>query len=199
MLLADARLDTARTYLADLDSGTLAEALRRFAELERESRAALEAEFGPRPVAFGGEVEMRYKGQKHSLKVELPQDGELAALREVFNREYQRRYGHSNAKAKLEFVALHSVATLEIRRPPLTGLAGKLRPGARSGERSRAVYFADEQGPLQAKVYDRYALPAGFAATGPAIIEEYGSSTLVGPRDRFAIGELGEIRIECSA
>ena len=37
----------------------------------------------------------------------------------------------------------------------------------------------------------------GFAANGPAMIEEYGSTTLVWPGDRFEIGELHEIRIHC--
>jgi len=199
MLLADARLDTARTYLANFDDATVAEALRRFAILEDESRVALEKEFGPRPVQFGRQAEMRYKGQKHSLKVDIPQDGALAALHGVFNREYQRRYGHSNAKAKLEFVALHSTAMLEIRRPELARLAGKPNGRGTLAQRSRPVYFSDEGEHLATRIYDRYGLPAGFAAAGPAIIEEYGSSTLVGPRDRFAIGELGEIRIDCSA
>jgi N-methylhydantoinase A len=30
---------------------------------------------------------------------------------------------------------------------------------------------------------------------GPALVEEYGSTTVIGPRDRFEIGQLGEIRI----
>ena len=197
MLLADARLDTARTYLANFDDATLAEALCRLVVLEDESRVALEKEFGPRPVQFGRQAEMRYKGQKHSLKVDIPQDGALATLHGIFNREYQRRYGHSNAKAKLEFVALHSTAMLEIRRPELARLAGKANGKGALAERSRPVYFADEGEHLATRVYDRYALPAGFGAAGPAIIEEYGSSTLVGPRDRFVIGTLGEIRIEC--
>ena len=197
MLLADARLDTARTYLANFDENSLSETLGRFAALEDESRASLEKEFGPRPVSFGRQVELRYKGQKHSLKVELPQIGDLAALHDVFNREYQRRYGHSNAKAKLEFVALHSTAMLEIRRPDLGQLTGKTKVSGTPVARNRPVYFADEGDHLATSVYDRYALPVGFKATGPAVIEEYGSSTLVGPRDHFEIGKLGEIRIEC--
>ena len=199
MLLADARLDTARTYLANYDENALAEALRRFAALEDESHASLEQEFGPRPVSFGRQVEMRYKGQKHSLKVEVPQEGGLAVLHAVFNREYQRRYGHSNEKAKLEIVALHSTAMLEIRRPALAQLTTRSISGATPLARRRPVYFADEGEHLSTDIYDRYALPAGFKGAGPAIIEEYGSSTLVGPRDRFEIGKLGEIRIECSA
>ncbi|MFM9967742.1 MAG: hydantoinase/oxoprolinase family protein [Burkholderiales bacterium] len=199
MLLADARLDTARTYLANFDESSLSEAMRRFDALENESRVALEKEFGPQPVSFGRQMEMRYKGQKHSLKVDLPSEGGMVSLHEVFNREYQRRYGHANAKAKMEIVALHSTAMLEIRRPALASMAVKLNGSGKSSERVRPVYFGDEGEKLATRVYDRYSLPAGFNAAGPAIIEEYGSSTLVGPRDHFAIGSFGEIRIECSA
>ncbi len=45
---------------------------------------------------------------------------------------------------------------------------------------------------------DRYALPIGFTGRGPVLIEEYGSSTLIGPRDTFTIGTLKEIDIDCS-
>ena len=50
---------------------------------------------------------------------------------------------------------------------------------------------------VEAAIYDRDGLAPGFAAEGPAIIEEYGSTTLVWPRDRFEVGAMGEIRIEC--
>ena len=50
---------------------------------------------------------------------------------------------------------------------------------------------------MDATVYDRESLAEGFAANGPAIIEEYGSTTLVWPGDRFEIGTLREIRIHC--
>jgi hypothetical protein len=33
---------------------------------------------------------------------------------------------------------------------------------------------------------------------GPAVIEEYGTSTVVAPGDPFSIGRLGEIRIQCA-
>jgi hypothetical protein len=33
---------------------------------------------------------------------------------------------------------------------------------------------------------------------GPALIVEYGSSTIIGPRDTFTIGKLGEIDIVCN-
>ena len=47
-------------------------------------------------------------------------------------------------------------------------------------------------------VYDRYSLGAGFSAEGPAIVEEYGSTTVVWPGDRFTVGTFGELQIDCS-
>ena len=51
---------------------------------------------------------------------------------------------------------------------------------------------------MDTQIFDREALEPGFKAAGPAIIEEYGSTTLVRPGDRFEIGALREIRIDCS-
>ena len=42
-------------------------------------------------------------------------------------------------------------------------------------------------------------LGAGFSAAGPAVIEEYGSTTVVWPEDRFEVGDLREIRLQCAA
>ena len=47
-------------------------------------------------------------------------------------------------------------------------------------------------------IFQRSILPHGFEAKGPAIIEEYGSTTMVGENDNFVIGNLGEIRISNS-
>jgi len=197
MLLADARLDAARTYLADFDAAALGSADAMYAALEEGSRESLGREFGVRDVTFERHVELRYKGQAHSLKVAVPTGAGVTDVHRRFNDEYRVRYGHANPRQPLELVALHSVAILPIRRPDLAGLAGPVRPDPRP-PRMRPVYWLESGGVVDTAVYDREALPAGFAAHGPAIIEEYGSSTLVGPRDRFAIGALKEIRIDCS-
>ena len=57
--------------------------------------------------------------------------------------------------------------------------------------------FGAAFGTQDAQIFQRPALSTGFAAAGPALIEEYGSTTLVWPSDRFEIGTLGEIRIQC--
>jgi N-methylhydantoinase A len=63
---------------------------------------------------------------------------------------------------------------------------------------ARRVYIGTAGGWVNAQIFDRDALAPGFNAAGPAVIEEYGSTTLVWPGDRFEIGALHEIRIQCS-
>ena len=48
---------------------------------------------------------------------------------------------------------------------------------------------------IDTPVFERTRLAPGFEAQGPAIIEEYGSTTVIGPTDAFVVGSLGEIRI----
>ena len=127
MLLADPRLDTARTFVAPLDAATLPQALAIWAELEAEGGAALRREFGDGDITFEREAEIRYKGQQHSLKIALPADADAAALRAVFDTEYQRRYGHANAAADAQLVVLHSLATLQMMRPELASLFDRAR------------------------------------------------------------------------
>jgi N-methylhydantoinase A len=138
---------------------------------------------------------MRYLGQRHNIKVPIPQGEDLAAIRASFERDYKRRYGHADAKAGAEFQALHLSAFARQRRPDLARLPDVARSGATEGE--RLVYFSNVKKMVPTKVLDRYSLPIGFTGEGPAVLEEYGSTTVVMPGDAFEIGPLKEIRIHC--
>jgi len=194
MLLADARLDLSKTFVGALNEGSVAALNAAFAEMEQEARGALAREFGASEVLFERHAEMRYTGQRHNIKIAIANSETPADIRRDFDRDYQRRYGHADARARAEFQALHLSAFARLRRPDLARLprAGTaMRPVSK-----RSVYFGGH-GAVEAAVYDRASLAAGFAAAGPAIIEEYGSTTLVWPGDRFEVGKLHEIRIDC--
>jgi N-methylhydantoinase A len=194
MLLADARLDVSKTFVGALNDKTVATLNEAFAEMEAEARAALIREFRAGEVLFERHAEMRYVGQRHNIKVPIGNTEALADIRSDFDREYQRRYGHADARAKAEIQALHLSAFTRLRRPDLHRLPRPELPERPAA--MRPVYFGGH-GLVDAKVYDRTSLPVGFATNGPAIIEEYGSTTLVWPDDRFAIGELHEIVVAC--
>jgi len=199
MLLADPRLDTARTVVVRLNPENLETVLAVYAELEAEGLAALQREFGDGEMTFEREVEMRYKGQHHSIKIAMTESDDAGQLRARFDQEYLRRYGHTNTAVEAEIVVLHSLATLKMNRPEIAGLAK--RGSARSAPEMqvRPIYFLEDDRFLPTQVYDRYALGRDFSGKGPALVVEYGSSTLIGPRDRFTIGKLGEIDIDCSS
>ena len=195
MLLADARIDTSKTFVNVLNENSVTAMRDVFGLLEKESLQALTAEFGANEVFFEYNAEMRYRGQRHNIKVPVSGLKDTAAIREAFERDYRRRYGHADAQAPAEFQALHLSAFARLKRPDIARLP---RPAARADSPvTRKVYFGSGGGWIDAKIFDRDSLQVGFSAAGPAIIEEYGSTTLVWPGDRFDIGPLREIRMQC--
>ena len=197
MFLADARLDLSKTFVGMLDSDHIASMAELFSEMEADARAVLQKEFDSSDVFFERHAEMRYVGQRHNIKVPISGLNDPAAIREAFDRDYKRRYGHADQRAKVEFQALHLSAFSAMPRPALDRLP-RTAPADDIQFGSRPVHFGDELGMVETRVYDRSSIPAGFRGEGPAVIEEYGSTTIVWPGDTFEIGPLHEIRIHCA-
>ena len=196
MLLADARIDTSKTFVGVLSEKTVPATAEIFAAMEEASAGALAAEFATSNALFERHAEMRYRGQRHNIKVPVSGLKEAAQIRAAFERDYKRRYGHADAKAPAEFQALHLSAFARLKQPEIARLpraAAKSQPA-----QLRKIYIGNAGGWLDGQIFHRDALEPGFSATGPAVIEEYGSTTLVWPGDRFEIGTLHEIRIYCS-
>jgi N-methylhydantoinase A len=194
MLLADIKRDESRTFLRPLEGNTILETDRAFASMEGEMRDALAKDFGDVPIAFERAAEMRFVGQYHTVRI-LIETKDVAALRGKFLDTYSARYGHAMERAAVEIVSLHSTALAKTDQPDVGGLMGDLPRAAPRAVATRPVVFPDQQFAIAAKVFARGSLPCGFASEGPVVIEEYGSTTLIGPGDRFAVGRLGEIRI----
>jgi N-methylhydantoinase A len=196
MLLADARLDSSETFVGILNEKSVPAIAEVFAAMEKEAATALAAEFGTAEVFFERHAEMRYRGQRHNIKVPVSGLKDVEQIRDAFERDYKRRYGHADAKAPAEFQALHLSAFARLKQPEIGRLpraTATIQPA-----QTRRVYIGSAGGWLDAQIYHRDALAPGFGSRGPAVIEEYGSTTLVWPGDRFEVGELQEIRIHCS-
>jgi len=197
MLLADARIDTSKTFVGMLDDKSVPAMAEIFAAMEKEAAVSLAAEFATSDVFFERHAEMRYRGQRHNIKVPVSGLKDKEQIRVAFERDYKRRYGHADAKAPAEFQALHLCAFARLKQPEIARLpraAAKAAPA-----RTRRIYISNAGGWVDAQIFHRDALEVGFSAAGPAVIEEYGSTTVVWPGDRFEIGTLHEIRIQCAA
>ncbi|MBI1774641.1 MAG: hydantoinase B/oxoprolinase family protein [Proteobacteria bacterium] len=171
-------------------------------ELERETEARLTAA----GVAAGDIVtersaDMRLMGQIHEINVDLPSGrigaAALPAIRAAFATAYAHRY-----TSVYEGVAVQ-VVSLRVRcRGPLPALSLAEADARSSGQAlkgKRRAYFGPAQGEggfVLTPVYDRYALPAGTAILGPAIIEEREATTILAPGDRLMVDAAGTLRIE---
>ena len=195
MLLADARIDSSKTFVGILNDQTVPAMAEVFGAMEKEAATALAAEFGTGDVFFEHHAEMRYRGQRHNIKVPVSGLKDAEQIRAAFQRDYKRRYGHADAKAPAEFQALHLSAFARLKQPEIARLPrATIKP---QPAQTRRIHVGNAGGWLDARIYHRDALEPGFSGAGPVVIEEYGSTTVVWPGDRFEIGELHEIRIQC--
>ncbi len=142
-------------------------------------------------MQFHVEADMRYVGQAYELTVPVTWSDPAALLAEAeraFHDEHRRTYGHASTDDAVELVNLR-----------VTGLRGdsgnrrfsppSLAPSIREA-RSRMVYFDSARRRLETSILERASLLQG-ARSGPLIVEEYDSTTVVPPGwtaslDRFA-------------
>jgi N-methylhydantoinase A len=195
MLLANLRLDETVTFIRPADDDALAAIEKIFAELRARMTKALHQEVPNAEVTFDHYAEIRYRGQTHSVRTPFDGAKSLADVRTRFEKVYRTRYGHADPKKPIEFVSVSVAAHGAMTGPDLDTLNQQNAGSPDTDIRRRSVYFGAATGALVAQVYRRNELPTGFAAEGPALIEEYGSTTVVGPQDRFSVGKLGEIHI----
>jgi N-methylhydantoinase A len=194
LLVADARVDVARTRLtatfelAPALVGDIVESLRRQA---RETLAA--AGFRDAAMRFEASLDMRFQGQAFELAVPLPLGNpgpaEIAA---AFRRVYEERYAHAPEDASevvcFRLAGYGTGAKPELSRRRVAGTPGDAGLGLRQ------VAFGGAPEPTQ--IYDRARLPTGATITGPALIEEAGTTSVVPPGFRAAADELGNLVME---
>ena len=92
-----------------------------------------------------------------------------AAIREAFDRDYRRRYGHADARAA---GGIPGAASFGLRQAAAGRISRRLpRRGATAAAvRTRPVYFGGSGGMVETRVYDRAALADRIStARGPAL------------------------------
>ncbi|HTV26443.1 MAG TPA: hydantoinase/oxoprolinase family protein, partial [Xanthobacteraceae bacterium] len=95
---------------------------------------------------------------------------------------------------RAEIVSLRSTVTGLMRKPPQRkiGRGQKAPPGAAlSGKRK--VFFDGRF--RSTPIFRRDALLAGNRITGPALIEEYASTTVLKPNDALEVDSFGNLAI----
>src|SRR3954470_6996074 len=189
LLTTDLKRDAARTVMRRLASLPVDEVESVFGELESQGAGELGAEgVGRDAIEFVRQIDLRYVGQSYELTV--PARGELA---QRFHAEHDRVYGFSAESEPIECVSLRLTTIGRIAKPPPRALARGDAPEASS---RREVYFAEAGGYVDSPIYDRYVLGAGARLAGPAVVEEFDSTTVVHPGYGLRVDEHGNLFIE---
>jgi N-methylhydantoinase A len=200
-LAAPIAFDFTRSFPGRLDTLDWARVNGLFAEMEEEGATLLrEAGVPGREVTHRRAAEMRYVGQGHEVRVPLP-PGPLTpagagALREAFEAEYVRLYGRLGPPVAVEAITWRVVSSgprpdLRLSTAPAgSGDADSARKG------TRRAYMPEHGGMTDVPVYDRYRLGPGAAFTGPAIVEERESTTVIGPQAAVTVDAEGNLAVE---
>ncbi len=141
---------------------------------------------------------MRYRGQGHEVAVTLP-DGKLdpTALRAAFDATYARVYGRVIPKLEVEAVTWTLSLAEPHALPPRSPAPSEAISAHPSGHR-RVLETATGES-VDASVFVRDDLAKGARLTGPAIIVEAGTSTIVPTGYAAYISTDGDIVIEETA
>ena len=189
---------TERQALATLDGVRLQA---RYDELTAQALAALEGDGVPDDRRlFRRLADCRYAGQGYEVRVEAPAgdvgDAWADALAGAFHAAHEREYGH-RFDATVEIVNIRVVGVgriEELRWTELEPAGGEAEPVAR-----REVVF-DVGGRAErhhTPFYDREDLRAGHAIPGPAIVEQYDTTTILPPGTSAEVDRHGNLVVDC--
>ncbi|MDX6325147.1 MAG: N-methylhydantoinase, partial [Nocardioidaceae bacterium] len=188
LLTVDVKNDYVRTFVSLHDRLDRTALSRVYDELAGQADRALGKEgFPPDQRKFVRTADLRYFGQAFEVRVPVP-EGELAAgvldgVAETFHAEHRALYGYDfagDSQQQVEWVNLRVSGIGPIMRPEI--VAEELVQPVQHRERgSRKVCFEASDGYVATPVLWRPDLPPGQVVTGPAIIEEFGSTVPLHP------------------
>jgi N-methylhydantoinase A len=178
------------------DHFDIAAVTRLFSEMRSEARSVVRAgaargeKLIEQRLAF-----MRYQGQGHEIEIPLPA-GKLQAnlgkqIRKLFDRLYREQYGRTVPNVDVEIINWAFVAATPVA--PIDKVAPPRRTRRARADGSRKIYWGQSRKLLQVPCYRRESLEPGDFITGPALIIEQQTTTLVSPNFDAAIDRIGNI------
>ena len=121
------------------------------------------------------------------------EDGALHALiTEAFNATYLERFRRPPPAVAIDLV--HARVVLRGAKGSVGTSCAKPRWSGPAAAHQREVLGDGTRG--MADIYSRGGLLPGFSAPGPALVEEAGSTLVIGPGGRFTVLDSGNILVE---
>jgi len=198
MLYSDLRYDFVRTWFTRLADAAFEDIERVYESLIAEGKQALAGSgLSPARTTVARAADMRYVGQEHAVAVRMPanvgDETARAEIKRLFDQAHELRYSHSAPEESADIVSLRVSAIGRLGKPQFPTIPqGEATPPAASRRGMRSVIF-EGSGKVESAVYDRTKLLQGNVISGPAIIEEVASTTVVEPGDTVTVNAYGHL------
>ncbi len=189
--VSDVRRDYIRTMVRRQSTADVKEIIDNWDALAREGIDDIKGEgIDEAHIKIVHVADVRYFGEGHEVQVTIPADltGEqaVAHMWKQFHTVHDETFGFQyEGEQDVELVNLRVQAVGEQHRPEIAAVADD-KPAAEPAHIRKA--FWKETGWVDCPIYDRSSLAVGQMVSGPAIIEEYGSTTVV-PKGWTAKGD----------
>jgi N-methylhydantoinase A len=198
LLAAEVKFDVARTHVCRLDAVSGASLDAMYDEMSRQAVAVVQESAVAGKIMVTRSADARYVGQGYEVTVPIPagrlDPAALDRVRASFHEVYAARYGYANSTEPVEVVTWKLSAVGGSPRIALAKAAASSADARRKG--TRRAYFPEARGYTDTPVYDRYELAAGTSLTGPAIVEERESTTVLPPGVTATVDEYANLIAE---
>jgi N-methylhydantoinase A len=214
LLTVDVKNDYVQTMVSKHATLDHAAVQKTFDQLTDKAASALDGEGFPREQhRYTRTVDLRYFGQAFEVRVTAPEgtvdEAYAAQVADAFHEAHRALYGYdfsTDPTQQVEWVNLRVTGVGPITRPELRDIEARSQqasvdvPGdhpdqAPKARSTRPVCFDPDDGYVETPVHWRPDLLAGDTLTGPAIIEEFGSTVPVHPGFTVRVDSIGNLVI----
>ncbi len=194
MLATVPRLDQEQALHTAFNEESLAETASGFREMEVAAAAHFARFAAEAGMTHQAALDLRYRGQEHSVPVPLRSAASFRDLRLDFDAAHERSYTFALPESEVELVGLRLSSRLDWPTLSLEPLSPDQRPGMLEATARRTLLLAE--GRFEGcPVYQRAALPVDEAVSGPCLVEEATTTSLVLPGQELRRDRLDLLRI----
>jgi N-methylhydantoinase A len=198
LMEAEPRIDVSATKVMRLDPDMSSAIEDVYRDLEKRARVEVPRLGGEVTPVWSRYAQMRYAGQGFEVHVDLPDGpidaGYAEAAATAFKTAYEGKNKFLDPDAAIEAVDWTLVATIPARHGG--GIGRPKEALAAPRPKSRTAWFPEAGGYVETQVLSRLDLADGSAVSGPAIIEDPDSTTVVLPGDVARISAAGHLIVE---
>ena len=217
LLVAPARVDRVATVGLRLDRDSPATLERAFQRLEDDARAVMgDTGLKLETATVKRLADGRFLGQGFDLVVDLPlgpyEDSadSRRRLTAAFETAYREKFTLTPPDVPIEFINIRVAVRAPVAGELIVGESEGGLPLSQTNGRSsgspkaktrtlRPAYFAEQRGFVETTVYERARLAPGDDVRGPAVVEEEGSTLVIGPGGSARVAASGNLIVTLPA